>query len=354
MGIGGVLRDEGVDVLTATQPAAPDVGIVLANAAVVTGTATPEELLGIAEVADSAPEWDYVWVGDSLLSVPRLESVVLLSACAARTTRIRLGVGCLVSLGFRDPLLFALQWSSLDVLSRGRVTLVACTGTSQGAAVEAELRAFGVDFATKVARMEEAIAFLRLASSSSTVTFAGDDIDVKNIELRPAFVQRPLPIWIVADPGSSANRRTLERVLSRVARLGDGWMTFGISADELRARIVLLHELLAEDGRSVRDRYPICAYVDVNVNPDESRALEDAVATCLQEGRRTVTREQLRESAAIGSAEQCAEFIARLVDVGVTNFALRPVSQRPREQAELLTEHLLPKVKALRLPPPIT
>lgn len=325
----------------------PEIGIVLANASVVTGTATPEQLLQIAEVADSAPEWDYVWVGDSLLSVGRLESVVLLAACAARTTRVRLGVGCLVSLGLRNPLVFALQWASLDVLSQGRVTLVACTGPSEGAAIERELRAFGVDYRTKVARMEEAISFLRVVSTHERVSFVGDHIQVEDLDVQPAFAQRPIPIWMVANPSGTAGPKTLERVLGRVARLGDGWMTFGLAPELLRGRIELLHEFRAAEGHPSRDGYPICAYLDVNVNNNEQRAFDDAVVTCLQEGRKNVNAEQLRRTAAIGSVSHCTEFIASLVDAGVTNVALRPVSQQPREQVELITEHLLPELKRL-------
>ena len=105
-----------------------ELGIVLPDSAVVAGTATSHDLLDIAEAADARTEWDYVWVGDSLFSVPRLESVVFLSAIAARTRRNRLGIGCLASLGLREPLSFAVQWASLDVISDGRIALAACTG----------------------------------------------------------------------------------------------------------------------------------------------------------------------------------------------------------------------------------
>src|SRR2546427_632199 len=127
-----------------------ELGIVLPNTAVVAGTTTVDELLELAEVADAAADWDYVWVGDSLLSVPRFESVVPVAACAARTGRVRFGIACLVSLGLRSPLVVAHQWASLDLLSQGRVTLVACTGPSAGPGVERELEAFGMTYATKV------------------------------------------------------------------------------------------------------------------------------------------------------------------------------------------------------------
>ena len=182
------------------------VGIVLANSAVVAGTATTEDLLELAEAADAMLEIDQLWVGDSLLSVPRLESTVLLAACAARTRRVRLGVGCLASMGLREPLTLALQWASLDVVSNGRMTLAACTGPGGGPAIEDELAAFGLTHRQKVSRMEEWVTLLRTLSASDAVTFEGEHVRLRDFTLRPGFVQRPLPIWMVANPSPAAGR----------------------------------------------------------------------------------------------------------------------------------------------------
>ena len=287
-----------------------ELGIVLPNSAVVAGSATADDLLEIAEAADSRPDWDYAWVGDSLFSVPRLESVALLAACAARTRRLRLGVGCLASLGLREPLSFALQWASLDVLSGGRITLVACTGPAGGPAIERELELFGMTHRDKVARMEEAIALLREAGRGMPVTLRGEHLDVEDLVLQPGFVQQPLPVWIVANPSAAAGPKTLERVLGRVARLGDGWMTFGSSSELLRSRLDLLRELREAEGRDLAAHFPVCVYVDVNVDTDEERALDDAVIDGQREGRRNTTPDALRATAAIGSPERCLDYLA--------------------------------------------
>ena len=69
-----------------------ELGLILSNASACHDPAVARELLDVAESVDADPLWDCIWVGDSLLSVPRLESLTLLGACAARTERIRLGV----------------------------------------------------------------------------------------------------------------------------------------------------------------------------------------------------------------------------------------------------------------------
>ena len=98
-------------------------GLSLSNRAVLFDWATMDDLVEAAIIADESGCFSGVWVGDNLLSKPRIESIVTLSAIAARTTRVKLGTICLASFPLRDPILLAIQWASLDVLSRGRTIL---------------------------------------------------------------------------------------------------------------------------------------------------------------------------------------------------------------------------------------
>ncbi len=98
-------------------------GISLSNRSVVTGDKTVEELVRMAEVAEKSGCFDGVWVGDNLLSKPRFDYLVLLSAIAARTNRVKLGTICMATFPLRNPVQLAIQWASLDVLSDGRTVL---------------------------------------------------------------------------------------------------------------------------------------------------------------------------------------------------------------------------------------
>ena len=138
-------------------------GLILANRAVVLGAIKARDLLDQAEQAEASGVFDSVWVGDSLLAKPRLESIALLSALAGVTRRVRLAVGCMATFVHRHPVLLAQQWASLDVLSEGRALLAVCLGgpDSANAAQAAEHAVMGIASGERVERLEEGIAILR-------------------------------------------------------------------------------------------------------------------------------------------------------------------------------------------------
>jgi hypothetical protein len=135
----------------------PQFGLVLANRGVVLGTTSVQALLTLACQAEETG-WDSVWVGDSLLAKPRLDAIVLLSALAVQTHRVKLGPASFTSTPLRHALQLALQWCSLDVLSQGRMIFNASQGApgpAGGAFVE-EYAAFQVEPASRMRRMETA------------------------------------------------------------------------------------------------------------------------------------------------------------------------------------------------------
>ena len=59
-------------------------GLTLSNRGVLLGLTTPDELLEMAEAADSSGAFAHVWVGDQIMAKPRMESIVLMAGIAAR------------------------------------------------------------------------------------------------------------------------------------------------------------------------------------------------------------------------------------------------------------------------------
>src|SRR5262245_6039026 len=102
-------------------------GLTLSNRALITRGTRAKDLIDMAVHAENSGI-DAVWFGDVSLSNPRLECIPLLGAIAAHTSRVKLGVACMATIAQRNPVLLALQWASLDVLSGGRTWLAACMG----------------------------------------------------------------------------------------------------------------------------------------------------------------------------------------------------------------------------------
>src|SRR5437899_10125782 len=76
--------------------------------------------------------FDSLWVWDHILlgvdpNFPIIESLTLLTAIAARTSRIKLGTGILV-LPMRNPTVAAKALGTLDVISKGRLILGVAAG----------------------------------------------------------------------------------------------------------------------------------------------------------------------------------------------------------------------------------
>src|SRR5882672_4239724 len=203
-------------------------GLTLSNRAVVTKGTQPKDLIDMAVRAEASGKLDAVWVGDSILSKPRLECIPLLGAIAGHTSRLRLGVACMATIAQRNPVLLALQWSSLDVLSNGRAWLAACMGypASQHPMAAKELEVMGVASKERPKRLEEMIEAVRLLWSDEHASFHGKYYSFDDVNLLPKPAQRPCPIYIAGTPRpAQIGERGVEHSLRRIARYADGWMS---------------------------------------------------------------------------------------------------------------------------------
>ncbi|GAB3450838.1 LLM class flavin-dependent oxidoreductase [Actinophytocola sediminis] len=159
---------------------------------------------------------DSVWAGDSPVTRPRADPLLLLAAAAQATERIMLGTAVLLP-ALRHPILLAHQLATLDRLSAGRV--IAGMGAGfPNLSTHAQFTAVGIDFASRVGRMAESIDAMRLLWSGEPVSYRGRHVAFADVRLEPAPA-RPggPPVWLA---GSGAP------VLRRVARLADGWLPY--------------------------------------------------------------------------------------------------------------------------------
>ena len=198
-----------------------------------------------AAVAAEGAGWDSVWTWDHLLAIfgpweqPILEGWTTLSAAAAVTKRVRLGL-MVGANTFRNPGLTAKLATTLDNISQGRAVL----GIG-GAWFEREHEAFGLaewgsGFGERLDRLDESVMLLRRLLDGERVTHEGRFYRMTDALCAPRPIQPHLPILI----GGSGPRKTLRTTALR----GDAWNTSG-TLDEVRAKLETLDGHCADVGR---------------------------------------------------------------------------------------------------------
>ncbi|WP_330275685.1 LLM class flavin-dependent oxidoreductase [Lentzea sp. NBC_00516] len=146
----------------------------------------PSVLVSLAVAAEEAG-WDGFFLWDHVV-VPEEPVVadvwVTLGAVAARTSRLRLGP-LVTSLGRRRPWKVALEASTLQRLSGGRLVL------GVGAGVPQDYSPFG-ERASRAGAMSEGVELLRALLSGAEVEHRGALFEVSGVRFAPVEV----PIWV--------------------------------------------------------------------------------------------------------------------------------------------------------------
>ncbi|HXG50718.1 MAG TPA: LLM class flavin-dependent oxidoreductase [candidate division Zixibacteria bacterium] len=325
-------------------------GLTLANRGVIIGAVKVPELYDMARRAEESGVFDTVWVGDSLLAKPRLESVTLLSALAALTRRVRLAVGCMATFPHRHPALLAHQWTSLDVLSGGRAWLAVCLGgpNEQSPAQALEHRVMGIKDTERVSRLEEGVVILRKLFNEENASHRGRYYQFEGVTIQPRPVQRPLPIWIASNPtgltwkdGASAPAPTVEKSLRRVARLADGWMTNKVSPEEFRSQWSRILAMAREEGRDP-SRLGSALYHNININDDRGAALEESKAFLDKYYTTNFSMRFVEGFTTAGSPEQCIAELKAYFAAGLDHIALRMASWDQTGQLKRFLDEVAP------------
>lgn len=166
---------------------------------------------------------------------PFHETFVMLGFLAAATKRIRLSSGVLIA-PQRQTGVIAKQAAEADLLSGGRLRLGIGVGWNH-----VEYEALGQDWKTRGARQAEQVEVLRRLWSEDLVSFNGRFHTLKQVNIVPPPVQRPIPVWF---GGIS------DAVVARAAKLGDGWMPIMPPDAQAEQKLGSLREQLKSHGRN--------------------------------------------------------------------------------------------------------
>jgi probable F420-dependent oxidoreductase len=171
-----------------------------------------------------------------------LEQLSLMAFVAGKSRTLRL-ISSVMILPYRNPVVTAKMLATIDVLSRGRVTVGVGVGW-----LREEFEALGApDFDRRGAVSDEYLRIFKALWTQEPASYHGEFYRFDSVRCLPHPVQKPHPpIWV---GGHS------KAALRRVARLGDGWHPVGanpavpLRPPELRALLDDLRRLTEAEGR---------------------------------------------------------------------------------------------------------
>lgn len=144
--------------------------------------------------------FESIWLFDHFHTVPRpkdeitFESFTTLSALAVETRRVRLGHVVLCA-GYRNPALVAKMFSTLDVISGGRMEVGIGAGWKRD-----EWAAYGYGFPTapeRLAILRDSLEVLHAMMGPGHATYEGKHVTVRDAINVPKPLQKPrIPIMV--------------------------------------------------------------------------------------------------------------------------------------------------------------
>jgi probable F420-dependent oxidoreductase len=292
---------------------------------------------------DCAVTIDHLLLTPPAYACTWLEAMTTLAALAGVTRTIRLGTMVLV-LPLRNPVYFAKEWATLDVLSGGRSILGVGVGWH-----ETEFGLMGVPYRERGARTSEALELLKALWAGDDVTYEGKHYRVRHVTIDPKPVQSPHPpIWIGG--GTQPSEKvygqmvpTIDPVLRRIARYADTWVPHSSATPEMvRADWAKVQAFAREYGRDpgrIGRVYSNFVWVLRPGERPESAVPHFKVYSGMD-------LDYWKTYYLLGTAEEVADRISARIaalDGGVDHVVLNPLDWS-LEQLELIAGEVLPRV----------
>jgi alkanesulfonate monooxygenase len=278
---------------------------------------------------DSLWVWDHVLLGVKP-NFPIIESLTLLTAIGARTSKIKLGTGVLV-LPMRNPVILAKELSSMDLLTNGRLLMGMASGWYRR-----EFDAVGVPFEKRGAIMDENLDIITRLWTEEMVQGEWSRHKIPAGVMYPKPVQRPRPPILIGG--------YVDRVLKRAAEKGDGWLTYFYTPDSFAkswAKIVNFAKDAGKDPGMLlnANQLPICI--------GKSRAAVEAkmMDWLGKEWDYAAWSESTKDSAIIGTVDECVAKLKEHLAVGTQKIIFVPYKYE-MEQIEIIAREIIPRLKA--------
>lgn len=224
---------------------------------------TYEDMLRVWQEADRIPSIEHAWLLDHLMPLsgncdgPCLEGWTLLSAFAAETSRLRLGL-TVSSNTYRHPAVLAKMAATVDIISGGRLDFGIGAGVGEGNH-KTEHRAYGIPLYTpgeRIRRLGEACEVIKRMWTEPAPSFEGTFYQIKDAYCSPSPMQKPYPPFVIGGMG--------EKLLRIVAQYAAIWNFTGGGVELFQQKNAILERHCATIGR---DPHTIVRSTQVRINP---------------------------------------------------------------------------------------
>ncbi len=168
-----------------------------------------------------------------------LDPFISLSFAAAATTNLKLGTGISL-IPQRDPIVTAKVVASLDMMSKGRITL----GIGGGWNIE-EMESHGATYKTRFKLMRERVLAMKALWTEEEASFDGEMVKFEKSWSWPKPLQKPHPPVILGGE--------TKYTLQRVAEYGDGWLPRVTPNFDPEKDMARLREAADEAGRDFKE-----------------------------------------------------------------------------------------------------
>lgn len=278
--------------------------------------------------------FESVWVWDHILlgvdpHFPIIESLSLLTAVAARTSRIKLGTGVLV-LPLRNPVVLAKQLSSIDLISNGRLILGLASGW-----YKREFDAVGVPFEKRGSIMDQNLEIMTRLWQEDMVRAEYPPHSLRNSVMFPKAVQKPRPKILIGG--------YVDRVLKRAGTKGDGWLTYFYTPASFAKSWEKVRRFAEEAGR---DPSALESTNQLPIMVGRSRA---EVEGPMNEWLRTEWdyadwSDSTAASAVMGTVDDCVAQLRAHLAAGVDRIILVPYKYE-MAQVEIAAKEVIPRLR---------
>lgn len=164
-----------------------------------------------------------------------LDPVIVLTALAATTTRIRLGTAILLA-ALRRPTVLAKELATLDVLSGGRLDLGVGVGWQRE-----EYEATGLSFERRGRLLDHTLEVCQTLWTQQRAGYDSPELSFENIHQMPKPVAPGgVPIWVSGTVNDAVARR--------LARFGTGWIPWGPAMRDPAGAIAAMRDRVTAQG----------------------------------------------------------------------------------------------------------